>query len=66
MNKNTETFGLARIFELSLRSCFGNKKMRQAGAEQGQAQLKLGLEYTLIVRRCGSYTLGFIVLVGLI
>ena len=48
MNKNTETFGLARIFELSLRSCFGNKKMRQAGAEQGQAQLKLGLDFDFL------------------
>ena len=43
-----------------------NKKLEQAGAELGQAQLKLGLDFTLIVCRFSLYRFFLIVLVGLI
>ena len=40
------------------------KNGKQAGAELGQAHLKLGLNFTLIFCRFGFSTSGLIVLVG--
>ena len=40
--------------------------MKQAGAELGQAQLKLELDLTLTVCRFGLYRFGLIVIIGLI
>ena len=42
------------------------QKYSQAGANLGQAQLKLGLDFTLIVCRFSLYRFFLIVLVGLI
>ena len=39
-------------------------KIRQAGAELGQAQHKLGLPFILIFCRLGFYRFGFVELVG--
>ena len=38
----------------------------QAGAELGQARLKLELDLTLTVCRFGLYTFGLIIIIGLI
>ena len=40
-----------------------NKLLKQAGAELGQAQLKLGLDFTLIICRFGFSPFGLIELV---
>ena len=40
--------------------------IKQAGAELGQAQLKLELNLTLTVCRFGLYRFGLIVIIGLI
>ena len=49
---------------LSLNMSFESEQ-KQAGAELGQAQLKLGLDFILIFRRFGFSWFGLVELVGL-
>ena len=52
-------FDLFRSLHLLVMSVeYTNQRMKQAGPKLGQAQLKLGLDFTLIVCKFSSFTFG--------